>query len=49
VDYFFHAYALKKKSTKQFGELKEQDRLEFTPVLPDDRGPRAVEVEYLDE
>lgn len=49
VDYFFHAYGLKKNSPRQYDQLQEQDRLEFTPVKPDEKGPRAIELTYLDE
>jgi cold shock CspA family protein len=49
IDYFFHAYGIKKSSPRQFNELHEQDRLEFDTVHPDGKGPRAIEIVYLDD
>ena len=47
-DYFFHRFGFRKDSIKQFHEVAEQDRLEFTPCQPDAKGPRAIEVIYLE-
>jgi len=49
IDYFFHGTAMKKSSPRQFIDLKEQDRLEFTPIKPELKGWRAIELIYLDD
>lgn len=49
TDYFFHRLAFKRTSKKQFNEIRQQDRLSFQPLTLADKGPRAIEVEFVEE
>jgi CspA family cold shock protein len=43
TDYFFHWSAMRRDS-KGYRELQIQDRVEFSPLVIKDKGPRAVEI-----
>ena len=45
VEYFVHRSAME-QTTKRWDELREGDRVEFTPV-EGDKGPRAVDVKVV--
>jgi cold shock CspA family protein len=45
VEYFVHRSGLE-QTTKRWDELREGDRVEFTPI-EGDKGPRAIEVRVL--
>lgn len=49
IDYFFHRLGFKKTSKKQFSEVRQQDRLSFQPLVLPDKGPRAIEVDFVEE
>lgn len=44
-DYFFHASGMQ-QTTTPFADLRERDKVEFTPI-EGDKGPRAIEVRVL--
>ena len=47
-DYFFHRTGLE-MTTCAFEELRQEDRMTFTPIDgPTNRGPRAIEVRRND-